>query len=381
VALTAGGTCVTGAGTTFNSFFVNGDIIRAPAGTGQPRTIQKVVDDQHLITFSVLPDPGPPSIPPGTGYEKVGVKTTLDRFKSQNGFTADDASAVYFNAGDLGFGRSMHMWKSGGNIAYYVSNYFNVEAARLGANVIATVAMDFSPNPLGGPSYTKFYVFNAAGARVNNANLDGRGQKFVPRLCVICHAGTYAAPTSLNHGNMGSRFIAFDLSSYLYSGFVSSFSRASQEEAFRKLNQGVLENTNPSTAAQELINGWYTHDGQTIDTVNQTVKDSFVASGWAGHEALYTDVVRTSCRTCHVNRDKPLDWAKFSGGNLVFDYSNTGFKQNGPIINPYVCEQRIMPHSKVTYIEFWTSQSPDRVTELRNAGLDDFLSTDPCPLE
>ena len=386
VALTAGGTCVTGAGTTFTSFFVAGDIIRAPAATGQPRTIKQIVDNQHLITFSVLPDPGPPAIPLGTGYEELGVKTTLERFKSQNGFTADDAAAVYFNAGDLGFGRSMHMWKSGGNIAYYVSNYPNVEAARLGLGLIASVAMDYSPNPLGGLPYTKFYVFNAAGSRVNNADLDFRGAKFVPRLCVICHAGQYVAPTNANHGNMGSRFIAFDLKSFEYSGFASAFSRASQEDAFRKMNQGVLQNTNPSSAAQELINGWYTHDAGTITTLNQTVKDAFVPPGWVGHDSLYLDVVRTSCRTCHVNRDKPIDWAKFNGTSLLADPSNSGFKQYGPVVEPFLCGIRFMPHSKVTYISFWGNSSPasnpNRLNELRNAGLDSFPPgpLPPCPV-
>src|SRR5439155_13745892 len=156
------GATVTGVGTSFTSFFVPGDIIRAPAGTGQPRTIESIIDDTHLVTHSAAAVT-PPPIAPGTGYERVGVKTTLDRFRTQNNFTADEASAVYFNAGDLGFGRGMHMWTNGADIAYYVSNYPNVEAARLGIGLIATVAMDYSPNTLGGASYIKFYIFNSNG--------------------------------------------------------------------------------------------------------------------------------------------------------------------------------------------------------------------------
>jgi hypothetical protein len=351
---------------------------------GQVRTIQAVTDGTHLTTFTVQPAPGPTPIPAGSSYNKLGSRTTLDRFKSLNGFTADLAAAVYFNANDLGFGRSMHMWQSGGNIFYYVSNYPDVESARLGINLIATVAMEYSPNPLGGGPYTKFYVFNGAGARVNNANLDQRGRKFVPRLCVICHGGTYVAPTSANHGNMGSRFIAFDLGSYGYSGFDPSFSRSSQEEAFRLLNKGVLENTNPSAEQQELINGWYGGAGG-VDVVGRTQTDTFIPSGWVANATLYTDVVRTSCRSCHVSRDAPLDWNRFSGGNLLFDYVHTGLKQNGPTVAPFVCDMRIMPHAKVTYISFWSHSSsvssPNRLSELQNAGLTDFLPTDPCPLQ
>jgi hypothetical protein len=104
-----------------------------------------------------------------------------------------------------------------------------------------------------------------------------------------------------------------------------------------------------------------------------------VPTGWVGHETIYTDVVRTSCRTCHVNRDPTIDWNKFSGG-LPF----TGFKEYGPITEPYLCEFRIMPHSKVTYIGFWSNSTsvsnPNRISEIRNAGLDDFTPSDACPV-
>src|SRR5206468_11141667 len=128
---------------------------------------------------------------------------------------------------------------------------------------------------------------------------------------------------------MGSRFIAFDLASYGYSGFDPAFSRAGQEEAFRKLNQGVLENTNPSAAQVELINGWYGGAGG-VATPNTTQTDTFVPSGWAGQQALYTDVVRPSCRTCYVNRDKPINWALFNGSSLLGDPTNAGFRQYRP---------------------------------------------------
>jgi len=377
------GATVTGVGTSFTSFFVPGDIIRAPAGTGQPRTIESIIDDTHLVTHSAAAVT-PPPIAPGTGYERVGVKTTLDRFRTQNNFTADEASAVYFNAGDLGFGRGMHMWTNGADIAYYVSNYPNVEAARLGIGLIATVAMDYSPNPLGGAPYTKFYVFNSNGARVNFADLDGRGAKYVPRLCIICHAGQYTPPNNINRGNTQSRFIGFDLSSYGYSGFDPAFSRTSQEENFRKLNLGILQHTSLSAAGQELLNGWYNHSGNTITTPNQTQLDLFFPPGWASQQSLYTNVVRTSCRTCHVNRDAPLDWAKFTGTSLLSNPSTAGFKQYGPVIEPFVCGIRFMPHAKVPYINFWANStpasSPNRANELRNAGLDDFAPTLPCPV-
>ena len=177
----------------------------------------------------------------------------------------------------------MEVWSDGG---LYVSNYptwrrrgWEESDRDSGDGLLA--------NPLGGPPYTKFYVYNNAGARVNNADLDGRGAKFIPRLCLICHGGQYVPPNSANQGNMGARFIAFDLESYLYSGFDPAFSRTNQEEEFRKLNRVVLENTNPTPAAQQLIEGWYGGPGGAAIT-GRTVNDAFVPPGWRGHHQAGT---------------------------------------------------------------------------------------------
>ncbi len=473
--VSSSGTAVTGAGgTSFKTFFANGDIISAG---GQVRTITSVTDDTHLVVSS-------PFSPPLSGvapYQEVGVKNNLTNFKSQNGWTTDTATATFFNANDLGFGRSMHMYKSGTNIFYYVTNYPNVEAARLQQGPIATVAMEYSPSPSVATPFTKFYVFNGSGDRINAANLDGRGGKFVPRLCIVCHGGTPAtgndstviSQMSTTHGNFGSRFIGFDLASYQYSGFDPAFSRSSQEDAFRLLNQGVLEITSPSAAQNELLPGWYSSGGRSIDTavtkatiaasglsrsgnvvtvtctsacgvtsgnavaifgstpVGSTVFDaasviatstgpsatsftfpqtagndtggggtvfvgvqfdSFVPANWNSStplsgattppNTLYSDVERTSCRTCHVDRDAPLDWNTFNSGTI---FNPAGFVQYGPLIGPDVCDERIMAHAKVTYINFWMNSTsvsnPSRMQELLNAGLDELPATAPCPLE
>src|SRR5205807_2944424 len=140
-----------------------------------------------------------------------------------------------------------------------------------------------------------------------------------------------------------SRFIAFDLASYEYSGFDPLFSRVSQEDAFRKLNRGVFE-TNPSAAQQQLINGWYGGAGG-VNNFGTPQTDNFVPPGWAGHQTLYTNTVRTSCRTCHVNRDAPIDWARFTGTSLFVNPATAGFNQYGSTIQPYICGMRFMPHA------------------------------------
>ena len=62
---------------------------------------------------------------------------------------------------------------------------------------------------------------------------------------------------------------------------------------------------------------------------------------------------------------------------------NFGFRQDGVVIEPFICSMRNMPHAKQTYINFWMNSSavssPNRVNELRNGNLIGFPPADPCP--
>src|SRR5204863_9026597 len=51
-------------------------------------------------------------------------------------------------------------------------------------------AIEFSPGPSGGPSFAKFFNFKAdTGERDLMVNLDGRGEKAMPGICISCHGG------------------------------------------------------------------------------------------------------------------------------------------------------------------------------------------------
>jgi len=310
-----------------------------------------------------------------TAIDPDNAKTNLNDWLAANGFGADDALAVYTNAADLGFGRRMHMKRNGADIAYYVTNYDSVDEARLDVNRIASVAMEYSQHPDGGAQYTKFYVFNGAGARVTSADLDGLGQKFVPRLCVICHGGTPGS--MLPNGDMAAKFIPFDPESFKYSdfdpGFMGTFPfrRAAQEDDFKELNEGILD-TDPTPSVEELILGWYGGAGLPF----ATHFSAFVPTGFAapGKQTLYNNVVKPSCRSCHTTRPAPINWATWDGPG-GFD----GFKEYGPIIYSLVCDQRVMPQARLTFRNFWLSTAPHRPAALAAAGLDTWAATDPCP--
>lgn len=318
-----------------------------------------------------------------------GAKATFADWKTANGFPPDpdinndgnnfndDAppdrvSAVYENAVDLGFGRAMQQVRSGSDLAFYVCNYPTVDEARLDINLIACVAMEYTAPPLAS-RFTKFYVFDASGTRVQAANLDDRGFKFVPGLCMACHGGTYNNGEFINGDHyrfragespdQGSQFLPFDLDNLEYSQ-IAGFTRSDQEGKFKTLNERVKD-TNPLSAIDLLIDGWYAGGSATQIA-------SFVPTGWTGGSPaladLYSRAVKPACRTCHVAQPGALAWTDEA------DFDNySGF------IRTLVCEQRVMPHAVVTYERMWLSQNPNQVAAFGAGGLSGWSAGDPCP--
>ena len=376
---------VLGAGTTFTGFIQPGHILRAG---GQTRLVAAVVSNTQLTTESAFS----PALPAGTTWERVGSKPTLDLWKTANGFGADDADAVYLNAGDLNLGRWMHMKNLSGNqVAYYVSNYgippnngsADVTALAKQTNnpslgLIATVAMEYTPHPTINPTqpYTKFYVYNAAGNRVNKADLDGGGNKYLPNLCVICHGGNTSTIGTDARANGNARFIFFDTKSFGYSGLGAQFTENGQKGPFRELNRSVRDRTNVSPATAEVILGWYNNPPPAVPSPtlpNADLDGSFVPANWVPEASLYSDVVKPACRSCHATRDGAVSWSAWDGPN-----PNDGFKENSSIYN-FVCNARLMPHAVITYNKFWLSTSPHMPNALADAGLDSWNSNSLCP--
>lgn len=371
---------ILGTGTGFG-IVQPGHLIRA---NGQTRLVTNVLSATALVTES----PFSPPLPPGTLWQRVGVKPNLNAWKAANGFGADENSAVYFNAGDLGFGRKMHMRRNGTNVAYYVSNYRTANQAAIAkllnipGNLIATVAMEYSPTGAGAP-FTKFYVFDNQGNRINKADLDAAGVKYVPNLCVICH-GQNPYPGSAANG-LNARFIPFDLDSFQYPTFPPIlFSRAFQEGQFKGLNNRILTNTNPTPAITELVHGWYGGAGLP----NATQNGAYVVPGWrlngtgippgtspVDKSALYLDVVKPSCRSCHITRNGTASWSRWDGPGI-----NDGFKERGATIKSFVCgSNRVMPNARLTYSNFWLSTAPHQPAALGAGGLDFWPAGAPCP--
>jgi hypothetical protein len=330
--------------------------------------------------------------------DPTSAKTKLAAWKTANGFGtmgADEVetSAAYLNSFDLGLGRFMAMHKkANGDIAYYVSNYGTppnhgsadfAAAAKIGGDptdhLIATVAMEYTDTPgHSGGRYTKFYVFKANGDRANAADLDGNGAKFIPSLCSTCHGGDYPGnhyhammlnPWD-NQGDLGARFIGFDVESFGYSGLDVSVSKSGQQANFNLLNAHLLD-TNYSDAIDKLVHGWYGVTPGAAIPPGATFDETWVPTGdWkagAGNVALYGQVVKASCRACHATRDPDLDW------NTYLSLHDNGY------VKTVVFCAHTMPQAQVTFNNFWLSTIPNRPATLANGGLSSFSMGTMCP--
>jgi hypothetical protein len=294
-------------------------------------------------------------------------RTTLGDWWLVNGFDAtghgpagaDFVRASYLNNNDLGFGRDMNCLRRNGDVACYVTNYgcpdqdpgnADLAAQAAPANRLATVAMEFSAIEGQDPNHrvVKFFVYKGGtdiSPRVDRADLDGYGEKFVPNLCNTCHGGEFSPTVA----DMGSSFREFDLESFRYTGGRTHEQLTAQEFAdFKRLNQMVAD-TNPAPGISEVISGWYASGGDKPDL-------TFVPAGWKNaslpaQEELYLKVVAPSCRTCHVAlRGTLIDWTTYDQ-----------FRDERSSIRFRVCSAngKIMPHAAITYNNFWSNHRPD----------------------
>jgi len=225
--------------------------------------------------------------------------------------------------------------------------------------------------------------------QVEEADLDGRGEKYVPALCMACHGGKHTVhpedPVAFFHAgdnpDVKAQFLPFDLANFKYSK-RRRFTSNAQEGKFRRLNQ-IVKATDPNFAITQLIDGWYHPDGQGKQQLN------FLPPGWKEDPAaippvpssapeLYLEVVKTSCRTCHVAMGNVMgnamvpdfDWAQFSD----FDAFSGDIRTD-------ICEKRIMPQALETFNLFWRSEDPFQVDVLKMAGLKGWLPNAACPCD
>jgi hypothetical protein len=215
----------------------------------------------------------------------------------------------------------------------------------------------------------KFLVFNGRGdlradtrrsqeVRLPTARLQyitSADPEKMPSNCTACHGGSLSVASSGAGALTKVYFLPFDLQAFRYSASNTTYNRANQEEAFRKLNALVLK-TNATSRIRELVNGWY---GGDVNVAGRKFDNNYVPPGWRNTsnipyaESLYKHVFEPYCQGCHMTQE-----------TYGFSTAASFVAAKASIINA-VCgnaaatdapaNQHRMPHAEATLYNFWTS--------------------------
>lgn len=371
--------------------------------------------------------------------DPAGTRVSLSGFKTTNGFgTAvagvNEVSVIFRDVRDLGYGRKLTVrytdpaaagWSVATHrVAAFVENYqvvpyagadysnLNLEAAITGnPNYhVGTNAIEYSI--VGGVPMTRFYTYApGAGDRLDTVNLDGRGQKAMPSVCINCHGGradplytsrATATPTTAfpTGGNVRARLQPINVDSVEFWS-AAPYRRPDQEEALRQINFAIFcahsyplagpaaagvdtcrpLPVNPSGgndyqgAAAEMMKSWYS--AGAINTPGTAMTDSYLPMGPAGitgwadtgvamratnpvslvqQKSLYDNVVAPNCRVCHGLRGTE------SQSDINFD-SYLKFESYADRIKAHVFDRGNMPLGLLIYRNFWASGAPEQLAD------------------
>lgn len=336
-------------------------------------------------------------------------RTTLDAWKSKNGFDQGyDVHVIFRDSKDLGYGRDMYARKNDdGTLAFFVNNFvvsvgegnpanygpLNLYAAtdqnfdyHLGSN-----AIEFSPQDENDPSsekILKFFTFTSKDEdqvqhRLNKANLDGRGIKHMPSICLTCHGGNLLPLNADNSFNLlslkSAKLNQLEVNSF---EFLSSglFSQSEQEPAIKLINQWVRDSYAEmglrdatqvgfwdSSFVEAIANARYGGQEFTLDSYQQQT----IPVGWQqtsfrpeGVENLYHQVIEPHCISCHSLRgykagdDDLVEPIVINGeslklGNAINFSSYEKFVSYSDLIIDYVYRRGVMPLSLRNAELFW----------------------------
>ena len=344
-------------------------------------------------------------------------RTTFAAWKTKNRFDQPNGrqvAAAFGDFRDLGYGRRMTARQNldDNSIAFFVENYLvdtggggygsglNLDAAivqdrRWQANINA---IEFSPGPGGTVKFAKFFSFDpVTGARRLEQDIDGRGPKSLPGLCISCHGGRADALEPLGaalpparfaflansaepaqRGDTRGKLHVFELDTLTFST-RPGFTRPEQEAALKAMNEIVLcsypmvggppaapsknacrptattNNTEwQGTTAATLIQGAY----GGIELPNDKYAEPVVPAGWATQEALYTSVVVPACRSCHIVRGTGGTTERQSDIDLT---TVAKFDSYADRIKAHVFDRGNMPLAKIVFDRFWSSGMAERL--------------------
>ncbi len=297
-------------------------------------------------------------------YAAINAPGSLADFRSTFGFDQpSEATAVFYNEGDLGIGREMHCAPLSPGLACYVRNYGTFggsgddalaaavgAAGQDGAGSFAAVAMAYQP---GAAEPITFMVYGADGALADSAQLDTRGDNTsVPNNCLACH-GLDGAYDAAHHHVTGASFLAFNPSAFRFAD-QAPFRLVDQLGQLQVLNQWVRGAGTSGTLGQ-LIGTDYLADAVQADGSLAAV--TTVPAGWQGVPGaarVYREVVQPSCQGCHATRA--------TAGGLTFSTA-ADFAATASSISKRVCgtpgdtASHDMPNAEVPLRRLWSGRA------------------------
>ena len=160
---------------------------------------------------------------------------------------------------------------------------------------------------------------------------------------------------------MGSTFLPLD------PGLLDVSDRSDQTgKNILAVNQTIMANS-PSTAVARYLTGLYGADPRTVvwpgvqygldgqiwkqgggDPASGTGwgNPDFVPQGWSSQAGLYRNVVKPHCAMCHLTASSSVDLS-----------TATSFLQSKDLIYTAVCSAHSMPHSEISFNNFWTKDT------------------------
>lgn len=379
-----------------NSFLLFPNPIEESDGTLETNTVAYAT----AYYAAIDPNNDKDTLPKWMAANHFGEATgTLGSGASQR---SGEVTVVFGDTKDLGYGRRMTArLNTDGTIAVMVQNYsvnagagYTYTPLNLDAAVVqdaqwhvGTNAIEFSPGPGGTVKFAKFYTYDPTPpyARRLVANLDGRGNKAMPGICISCHGGrgdpltpATGSPTSQPlfalvenslsqaRGDVQAHLQMLKVDTFGFST-AAGYTRAEQEDNLKTINRLVLctyplpagsvddDGCRTSAGANEWqgtaekpLKAAYGGDGLP----NATYTDTYVPTGWSstGQSTLYTDVLHPACFTCHILRGTG------NQGDLNFDaYSK--FQTYSDRIKAHVFDRGNMPLAKIVSETFWSTPS------------------------
>jgi len=332
-------------------------------------------------------------------------RTTLADWKNINEFTnGADQHIVFRDEFDLGYGRDIYAKvRSDGGFSFYVDNYvvqlssgdvstyanLSIDAA-IAADTkyhIGSNAIEFSPidsNNTNSDRIVKMFTFsskdtNGIQQRTLSIDMDGRGEKFMPTVCLVCHGGVlYPLNDDGSFPEQSLRSGKFNILNPEHFAFkdIDGLSKSAQQPAIKEMNKLIHQSFAQMNARDEANLGhWNGEFAMSLGTIpystdfsEETYNQTAIPQGWLqninrpdGVQRLYQEVIKPHCIACHSLRGNNagenvlslVNGKEVALGNAINFSSYEKFISYNDEIIELVYQQGRMPASLLNFQQFW----------------------------